>query len=117
MIISRKHSPTLPSSPFVINSSPLDQVDSYKYLGIWITSSLSWSLQINEVCMKARRQIGFLYRTLSNFAGSNTFLKLYLTHVRPHLEYTAVVWDPYQISLIDKLEDVQKFALKATMEG
>ena len=28
MIISRKHSPTLPFSPIVINSSPLDQVDS-----------------------------------------------------------------------------------------
>ena len=47
MIISRKHSPTLPSSPIVVNNSPLDQVDAFKYLGIWITSSLSWSLQID----------------------------------------------------------------------
>ena len=53
MIISRKRSPTLPSSPIVVDSSPLDKVDSYKYLGVWITSSLSWSLQIDEICMKA----------------------------------------------------------------
>ena len=42
-----------------------------------------------------------------------TFLRLYLIHVRPHLEYAAVVWDPYQASIIKKLENVQKFALKA----
>ena len=113
MIISRKRSPTLPSSPIVVDSSPLDKVDSYKYLGVWITSSLSWSLQIDDICMKARRQIGFLYRSLYSYAGCDTFLTLYLSHVRPHLEYAAVVWDPHQINLINKLESVQKFALKA----
>ena len=114
MIVSRKRSPTLPSSPIVVDSSPLDKVDSYKYLGVWITSSLNWSaLQIDEICLKARRQIGFLYRSLYGYAGGNTFLSLYLSHVRPHLEYAAVVWDPHQIILINKLENVQKFALKA----
>ena len=113
MIISRKRSPTLPSSPIVVDSSPLDKVDSYKYLGVWITLSLSWSLQIDDICMKARRQIGFLYRSLYSYAGCDTFLTLYLSHVRPHLEYAAVVWDPHQINLINKLESVQKFALKA----
>ena len=89
MVISRKRTPALPSAPVVLNNSPLEQVDSYKYLGVWITSTLTWSLQVNDVCMKARRQIGFLYRTLYNFADANTFLRLYLTHVRPRLEYAA----------------------------
>ena len=63
--------------------------------------------------MKAKQKIGFLYRSLYSYAGCNTFLSLYLSHVRPHLEYAAVVWDPHQINLINKLENVQKFALKA----
>ena len=67
--------------------------------------------------MKARRQIGFLYRILYNYAGSNTFLRLYLTHVRPHLEYAAVVWDPNQAGLINKLENIQKFALMAATKS
>ena len=70
-------------------------------------------MQIDYICMKARRQIGFLYRSLYSYAGCDTFLTLYLSHVRPHLEYAAVVWDPHQINLINKLESVQKFALKA----
>ena len=32
--------------------------------------------------------------------------------VRPHLEYTSPLWDPYLIKDIAKLESVQKFALK-----
>ena len=51
--------------------------------------------------MKARWQIGFPYRTLYNYTGSNTFLRIYLSHVRPHLEYAAVVWDPHQAGIID----------------
>ena len=59
---------------------------------------------------EARWQIGFL---LYNYADSNTFLRLYLTHVRSHLEYAAVVWDLHQAGLINKLKNAQKFALKA----
>ena len=54
-----------------------------------------------------------LYRQfygLINLAGH--FL-LYLTHVRPRLEYAAVVWDPQHQGLKTSLENVQKFALRA----
>ena len=38
----------------------------------------------------------------------------YLSYVRPHLEYAAAVWHPHQRGLINALECVQKFALKAS---
>ena len=38
-----------------VNGSPLERVDAYKYLGIWITSDLTWSKQVMEVCKKANR--------------------------------------------------------------
>ena len=55
MIVSRKREPTLPSSSITINDSPIARVDAYKYLGVWITSTLNWSLQVDHVCKKARR--------------------------------------------------------------
>ena len=95
-----------------IKDTPLVKVCLYKYLGVWITSTLNWSIQVEEACKKARRQIGFLYtcRRFYKYASNPTFLRLYLSYVRPHLEYAAAVWDPYQRGL---LERVQKFALKA----
>ena len=70
MVISRKRQPTLPPSPIVINNTPLARVESYKYLGVWITSTLNWSLQVEEVFKKARHQIGFLY------TGSSTNMQV-----------------------------------------
>ena len=110
MIVSRKREPTLPSSSITINDSPIARVDD---LGVWITSTLNWSLQVDHVCKKARRQIGFLYRRFYRHANRETFLQLYLSYVRPHLEYASAVWDPHQQGLITSLENVQKFALRA----
>ena len=39
-------------------------------------------------------------------------LQLYITMVRPHLEYAAQVWDPHLVKNIEKLEKVQRFALR-----
>ena len=38
--------------------------------------------------------------------------ELYLSLVRPHLEYATQLWDPYAQRDIYELESVQKFALK-----
>lgn len=70
-------------------------------------------MQVEHVCKKARRQIGFLYRRFYQHANGATFLQLYLSYVRPHLEYASAVWDPHQQGLVIALENVQKFALRA----
>ena len=38
--------------------------------------------------------------------------QLYLSLIRPHLEYACQLWDPYTQNDVNKLESVQKFALK-----
>ena len=90
----------------------MERVHSYKYLGVWLTSTLNWSLQVSEICKKARQQVGILYRKFYSSANTSSLLQLYLVYIRPHLEYAAPVWDPYQQGLINSLERVQKFALK-----
>ena len=77
---------------------------------------LNWSIQVSEICKKARLQVSILYRK-SAYPSANTssLLQLYLAYIHPHLEYAAPVLDPYQQGLINFLERVQKFALKAYM--
>ena len=112
MIISRKKQPSIPGSPLTVNHSQLDRVSSYKYLGVWLTSSLNWSMQVASVCKRARQEIGIIYRRFYRHTNCSTLLKLYLAFVRPHLEYAAPVWDPHQLGHIHSIERVQKFALK-----
>ena len=64
-VISRKRqiNPSLESQPpLQVNGVTLERVDNYKYLGVWITSNLSWSKYISEVCRKARQKVGIFYR-------------------------------------------------------
>ena len=112
MVISRKRQPILPPQPLSVNRSQLERVHSYKYLGVWLTSTLNWSTHITEISKKARSQLGIVYRNFYQHSNSATLLQLYFSYIRPHLEYAAIVWDPHQVGLIHSLERIQKFALR-----
>ena len=95
MIITRRKQPSLPVTSLKIKQNFLERVHSYRYLGVWLTSSLNWSMQVSEVCKKARQQVGILYRKFYPSANSSSLLQLYLAYIRPHLEYATPVWDPH----------------------
>ena len=61
MAVSRKRNRLKPPQ-FVLNNLSLQHVTSFKYLGVLLTSDLSWSQHVDYVCMKARKLIGLLYR-------------------------------------------------------
>ena len=111
MRVSRKRKPTdVPA--ILLEGIPLECVDTIKYLGVILSSDLSWTPHIESVCTKARKLLGLLYRRFYNSAGSDTLFELYTTQIRPHLEYAAPVWDPCTARSIKKLENTQKPALK-----
>ena len=112
MILSKKRCPVSSSAPLYLCGSELEEVKLFKYLGVLLTNNLSWSNHISELCSKARKILGLLYRQFYNNANPAILKQLYISLVRPHLEYAAQVWDPYLQGDIDKLEAVQRFALK-----
>ena len=63
-------------------------------------------MQVSDVCKKARQQVGILYTESST--PLQTVHHSCLTYIRPHWEYAAPEWDPYQQELINSLERVQK---------
>ena len=112
MLISRKKCPRLPPIPLSVNGTILEVVPTFKYLGVLLSSDLSWSSHIQGVCNKARKILGLLYRRYYQYSDSRTLCKLYLSLVRPHLDYAAQIWDPHLQCDINSLESVQRFALK-----
>ena len=78
MVISRKRNLVKPHAQFTLNSSPLEQVETFKYLGILLSSDLSWSSHIDFICTKARKLIGLLYR---RFYGNVDNHSLYLNYI------------------------------------
>ena len=100
MLITKKKANSLQPPQRTLNGTALNRVYSYKYLGIAITSNLSWSLHISNCCNKTRRLIGLLYRCFYQHASSSALLKLYCSFIRPHLEYA---WNPGLKGDIDQL--------------
>ena len=96
---------------YILHDHSLEIVDKSKYLGVTLTSDLTWDLHINAICAKANKSLGFLRRNLKIPAIS---LKesAYKTFVRPILEYACTVWDPHTQDNISKLEAVQRRAAR-----
>lgn len=97
---------TNPPPAYHIANTPLDCVSSYKYLGVHISSDLTWNTHIAYLTSKANKSLGYLRRNFSR-APQSLKLILYKTLIRPKLEYAASVWDPSQHKLIDLVEKIQ----------
>ena len=110
MLVSRRRNNTTPSPPMCLNGSPLESVPTFKYLGVLLSSDLTWSKHVQSICSRARQLIGLLYRRYYQYSDCNTLLQLYLSLVRPHTEYAAPVWDPHLLSDINSLENLTSWA-------
>ena len=111
MLLTHKNNPYYPL--LFLDGVKLELVTQYKYLGVVISSNLHWTPHINQICSNARKLLGLIYRNFaSNIQSPSIVLHLYLSLVRPCLEYASQVWDPYLLKDIKKIEDVQKFALR-----
>ena len=91
-----------------ICGSELEKVEIFKYLGVLLNRNLSCMVMqitfLNFVLSKARRILGLLYRQFYDNVDPATLKQLYISLVRPHLEYASQVWDPYLQCDTDRLE-------------
>ena len=81
-----------PPPVITINNSPVERVQSFKFLGVLLTSSLSWSEHITAVCTKASKRLYFLKLLKHCGMMSDDLLYYYKTVIRPVTEYTCAVW-------------------------
>lgn len=59
MRVSRK---IQPSQSYTLNNSTLERVSCYKYLGIFISSDLSWKTHVEYITNNANRTLGYVRR-------------------------------------------------------
>ena len=52
---------------------------------------------ISSICNKARQVLGLLYRRFCSCTNPDALKQLYLSLVRPHLEYACLIWDPHLV--------------------
>ena len=82
-----------------------------KDLGVTFASKLTFDQHISQVVNKATKMTNIIRKTFQ-FPDTHTFLPLYKTMVRSHLDYARAVWHPYKIKHKIALENIQRRATK-----
>ena len=78
------------SPPLIFNSINVSRVTEHKHLGLWLSSSLTWSRQISETCLKANGKLAVLRH--AKFLNRSTLDLLYKITVRSVIDYGLVVY-------------------------
>ncbi len=66
------------SSPaLVLNGLQLERVTEFKYLGVHISSNLSWSPHVDKICSKTRKLVGMIHRRFYSVMDTDTSKQLY----------------------------------------
>lgn len=105
-VIYQKHLTEFGMKGFFLNYKLTVFVSCHKHLGLTLSDDLKWSVYINDIVSNACKKLGLL-KKLKFTLGIDKLSKLYITFVRPILEYASVVWDGCSSAEIEKLEKVQ----------
>ena len=96
---------------YVLGNDILESTDCHTYLGVDISNTLTWNKHIDHITSSANRSLAFIKRNLYS-CPRNIKANAYLTLVRPLLEYSSSVWDPYTVSLSNKVDKIQRRAAR-----
>jgi len=100
---------------YQLHNQILTTVESAKYLGVNISSKLSWNTHVDITAKKATQSLNFIRRNFS-CCPSSIREQCYKTLVRPQLEYASSVWDNPVKRNATKIEAVQRSAARFTCQ-
>ena len=99
-------------SPIIAGNNTIQSVSSYKLLGVIISSDLSWNRHVEYVAKKANKRLYSLRILKRCGIPQSSLVKVYLSLIRPVLEYAVPVLQNLTQVLACSLENVQKRALR-----
>ena len=87
-------------------NTQLTFVESHTHLGVSLSSDGSWHTHISNITSSASKVLGTM-RALKYKLKRNTLNHLYLTYLRPILEYASILWDSCTINEKETIEKIQ----------
>ena len=90
---------------YTLGGVELASVEEEKDVGVMIYQTMKLSLQCARDSARVNQVLGQLARGVG-YRDKDTFLRLYMVYVRPHLEYALVVWSRRGLRLSDYLEKI-----------
>ena len=79
-------------SPVLINREGVEQVTSFKYLGIYFDAQLGWAHQVDQVCSKISQRLHFLRRLRVHGVDKCIMLMFYRAAIESIIRYGITIW-------------------------
>ena len=97
----------------IVDEVYIERVKSTRILGLTVQDNMKWNEHIHNMVKKASKRLYMLRLLKKSNASTGTLITVYITIIRPVLEYACQVWH-YNIQqyLSDDIEYVQKRALR-----
>ena len=94
------------SPPLIFGDTYIDRVNTHGHLGLILTSSLDWTPQVNEVCLKSNRKLSVIRSV--KLLNRQTLDLLYKLTVRSVIDYALTVYyKDLKLSDLARLENLQ----------
>ena len=107
---------TAPNS-IQIDNTPIIFVNHTKFLGVWIDKDLTWTIHMDKVALKIKRNSHMLLRTKRQLSLHAKKI-LYFTQIYSHINYSISVWGPMtKSSQISKILSIQNKCLKCVQSN
>ena len=96
------------------NDTPIEQVPSFKYLGVYVDECLNFKEHVNYVGKKVKQRTSILWR-MRSFISRPLAKQLFVSLIAPQFDYCNFVYDGCSKTESRKLEVLQNNALRAVM--
>ena len=95
-----------------IGSVRLPVISNCTDLGVSYDANLSFTSHISKIVAKALGRAKFILKCFSS-RDPLLLMRAFCTFVRPLLEFSSIIWSPYTVSDINRVESVQRSFTKA----
>ena len=107
-MVFAKPNRNIPVIELHIDTANIDKVQNFNFLGLHVSSDITWNLHMDEVSKKISRITGIL-KKLQLIVPKNILLTIYNTLILPHINYGLLVWGNQS----GKILQLQKKAIRA----
>ena len=110
MLMSRKRNPGH-HPPLYMNDTMIFDTTSHKHLGLTFSNTCNWNEHINTIATTAWGRLNLL-RILKFKLKRQALEKMYISYIRPLLEYSDSVWDNASTEIKKQLDAIHSEAAR-----
>jgi hypothetical protein len=92
-----------------------EHVEEIKDIEVVLDTRMSFLSHVETILSKSARMLGFIKRIYIEFNDHYTDKALFLSLIRPNLQYAACVWSNFQVCYSERVERIEHNFVRFTL--